>query len=575
VYRMNASTPFPVIVGIYLLCFVFIFLWLFFSIDRTEIVDSFFWQFLWASSFVHFINYFIAIQCSGMLIAFSLFVRSNMGLQKRTLSKFMSTLILTLIVITCFYIFAHEILYPIVQSHAHDLRSQSAMSNELYRQAAQKKISGDYKTALAYIDFSLAIDKNNPEKINEKMSIMSNLSPEELHIYEQLRTNETQTTVFDAEDVQSLLEKAEKAYFEDKDYMRAYSYAESVLTLDSSNKRAMWISNIAWEEISARKVDPAIEKIRYLISEKRRGYEAYSREDYIRAYYIFKTLDKQYPHDPYIEFYLNNIIQKLPDISFFIDEAELILSLSALTKNYFVFINDKDESSREIMSIDGMVKVENGMFFKNIEVIGFLKQGTILYHYIVPYGKLKNEYININGIEKEDSAAQVVPQYLRGVPPIDKLKGIKLNVDPLDFSYYKISADDLQSMSIWQLVKAMGILTDYAHYQRVLFLELLLKISMPILLLVFSMLCARIAIAQSADYISNPPRILYLFLPIIPFIVLFIVDMIIYLYKIITGFFYFSFGVVFTVLILLAVHTFIIAVLFFNISRRLYKQAAG
>jgi len=575
VYRMNVSTPFPVIVGIYLLCFVFIFLWLFFSLDRTEIIDAFFWSYIWASSFVQFINYFIAVHCSGMLIAFSLFARSNMRLQKRALPKFMSTLILTLIVITCLYIFTHEILYPLVRSHAENLRSTSGLSNELYKQAAQKRASGDYKTALVYIDFSLAIDKNNPDKINEKLNIMNNLSPEELHVYEQLKTNDTQTTLFDAEDVQVLLQKAENAFFADKDYVSAYSYAESVLTLDSSNKRAMWISNIAWEEISAGIVDPAIEKARYLISEKRRGYDAYAREDFIQAYYIFKTLDKQYPHDPYIEFYLSSIIQKLPDISFFSDEAELILSLPAMSENYFVFLNSKDESTREIISIDSMVRVENGIFFRNIEVCGFLKQGTILYHYIVPYGKLKNNYININGIHREDSSQQAVPQYLRGVPPVDKLKGIKLNVDPLDFAYYKITAADLQVMSIWQVVKTMGILTDYANYQRVLFLELLLKISLPILLLVFSLLCARIAITQSADYITNPPRILYLFLPIIPFIALFIVDMVIYLYKIITGFIYFSFGGVFTVLILLAAHIFVITVLFFNISRRLYKQAGS
>ncbi|MBN1798799.1 MAG: hypothetical protein JW822_09480 [Spirochaetales bacterium] len=572
---MNVSTPFPVIVGIYLLSFIFIFLWLFFSIDRAEIIDSFFWQFLWASAFVQFINYFVAVHCAGMLIAFSLFARRYLRLQKNALLKFMSNLILTLIVITCLYIFTHEILYPIVRLQAEELHSMSTMSNELYKQAGQKKASGDYKTALVYIDFSLAIDKNNPNKINEKLNIINNLSPDELHIYERLTTSDTRTTLFDAEDVQGLLQKAETAYFTDKDYVRAYTYAESVLTLDSSNKRAMWISNIAWEEISARKVDPAIEKARYLISEKRRGYEAFSREDFIEAYYIFKALDKQYPHDPYIEFYLNDILHKLPDVSFFSDEAELVLSLPVIGDDYFVFLNSKDESTREIISVDSMARVADEMFFKNIEVFGFLKQGTILYHYIVPYGKLNNDYININGIHREDNSRQTVTQYLRGVPPVDKLKGIKLNVDPLDFSYYKITTADLQAMSIWQLVKTMGILNDYANYQRVLFLELLLKISMPILLLVFSLVCARIAITQSADYIANPPRILYLFLPIIPFLALFIVDMVIYLYKIITGFLYFSFGGVFTVLVLLAAHIFVITVLFFNISRRLYKQTAG
>ena len=187
---MSGSTPFPIIVGIYILCFIFIFLWLFFTIDRNQIIDTFFWSYLWASSFVQFINYFIAIHCSGMLIAFSLFMRNTSRMQKGVLLKFMSTVILTLIVITCFYVFAYEILYPLVYSHAEQLHSQSILSNELYKQAGQKKASGDYKTALVYIDFSLAIDNNNPDKINEKLDIMNKLSPQELQKYQRLRTSE-------------------------------------------------------------------------------------------------------------------------------------------------------------------------------------------------------------------------------------------------------------------------------------------------------------------------------------------------------------------------------------------------
>jgi hypothetical protein len=343
------------------------------------------------------------------------------------------------------------------------------------------------------------------------------------------------------------------------------------LALDSRNSRAMWISNIAWEEISEKKLNPEIEKTRYLISEKRRGFDAFIRKDYPGAYYIYRALEKQYPHDSYIKYYLGEITQKLPSISFFSDEAELVLALPVPGFNYLVFFNIKDQSTREIVSIDRVVSVANGMFFKNIEVLGFLNQGGMLYHYVVPYGKLIDNYININSMGRDTASQAASPQYLSGVPPVDKQKGIKLNINPLDFPYYQLSPDDLRSMSIWQLLKSMGITKDYMNNQRVLFLEIILKLSVPLLLLIFSLVCARIAIGQGIDYVTRPPGVLYLLLPIIPFIVLFVVNLAMYLYKICIGFVYFSFGSVFTVLILLAAALIVTAVLFFNITRRLYK----
>jgi hypothetical protein len=572
VRRIQVATPFPVLAGIYLLCFIFILLWTFFAADRTLIIDSLLGSFIWADAFIRFMQYFIAIHCAGMLIAFSLFVRRNRYAQSRVLFRFMSAIILTLIVITALYVFVYETAFPVVYAYKKNISSISSFSAELYKGAGQKEAAGAYTEALQYIDLSLSMDRNNPEKINKRLEIIKNLTPKDLHAYEQQKTGGSKSIIVNGEDVQSLLKKAELA-LDQKDYPHAYSYAESVLMRDSTNKRAMWISNIAWEEISANKVDTQIEKSRYLINEKRNGYDAYLREDYIKAYYIFKALQKLYPDDTYVQYYLNDLEEKLPTISFFTDEADLILSLPGTGKNYLLFFNNKDENNREIISIDRIVTLKDGTFFKNIETLGFLKDGTILYHYTVPYGKLIDHYININNLPREQGGKNARPSYLAGVPPLDKVKGIKLNVNPLDFSYYELNPDDLKMMSIWQLIKAMGIARDYANLERILLLELIFKIALPFMLLIFSLVCARIALSQSSAYISSPPRIIYLLIPIIPFIVLFIADTAIYIYKIIIGFIYFSLGSFSSILIFALAHLFIIALLFYGIARRLYKES--
>jgi hypothetical protein len=574
VYRINSATPFPVLIGIYLLCFAFIFIWLIFSVDRALVLEAGYWNYIWADSLRQFIIYFLAIHCSGMLIAFSLFARKAMGFQRKALLKFMSTLVLTLIIITGLYIFIYETVFPLLNAYVKDLRTQSSWSAELYKGAEQKEGAGDYKTALTYIDLSLSLDSNNAAKINRRSQIMKNLSSEELQAYEQRRTGGLQSGLYSGENVQSLLQKAENALAA-KDYTGAYNYAGGVLTLDSRNSRAMWISDIAWEEISEKKLNPEIEKTRYLISEKRRGFNAFLRGDYPAAYYIFKTLEKQYPHDSYIQYYLGEITQKLPAISFFTDEAELVVSLPIPALDYLVFFNLNDESTREIISIDRIVSAANGTFFRNVEVLGFLSSGGILYHYVAPYGKLIDGYININGMDRDTASQAAGPRFLSGVPPVDRQKGIKLNINPLDFPYYRLSPGDLHTMSIWQLLKSMEITKDYMNNQRVLILEIILKLSAPLLLLIFSLVCARIALGQGVDYITGPPGVLYLFLPIIPFIVLFAVNLVMYLYNICIGFVYFSLGGVFTVLVLLAGALAVTALLFINITRRLYKARSA
>jgi hypothetical protein len=535
------------------------------------VLESSFWNYIWADAFRQFMIYFVSIHCSGILISFSLFAGRAMSFQRKALLKFMSTLIFTLIIITGLYIFTYETVYPLVTGYVRELRALSTMSTELYKGAGRKEAAGDHHSALIYIDLSLAIDENNPEKINRKLEIMKSLSAAELKTYEQQHTGGEQSALYEGEDVQKLLKHAEDA-LEDKDYANAYTYAESVLALDSRNNRAMWISNIAWEEISEKKLNPDIEKTRYLISEKRRGFTALLKHDYIDAYYIFKDLEKQYPYDSYIKYYLGEIAEELPSVSFFSDEAELVLSLPIPGIQYLVFFNKKDESSRELISIDKVVHVADGMFFKNVEVLGFLKQGSILYHYVVPYGKLIGGYININCIGRDKRSQGHTPDYLSGVPPVDKTKGIKLHVNPLDFSYYKLTPNDLREMSIWQLVKTMGITKNFANNDKVLFLEIVYKLSIPFLLLVLSLICARIAVRQGMNYVSSPPRSLYLFLPVIPFIVLFATDLVVYLYKIITGFVYFSFGGILTVVLLLTTHLLLIALLFYAIGRRLDKM---
>ncbi len=561
-------------IGIYLLCFAFIFVWLIFSVDKNLVLEASFWNYIWADSLRRFIIYFLAIHCSGMLIAFSLFARRAMGFQRKALLKFMSTLVLTLIIITGLYIFIYETVFPLLNSYVKELRTRSSWSAELYKGAEQKEATGDYKTALIYIDMSLSLDSNNPAKINRRSQIMKNLSSEELQAYEQQKTGGTRSGLYSGENVESLLKKAEDALAA-KDYTGAYNYAGGVLALDSRNSRAMWISDIAWEEISENKLNPSIEKTRYLISEKRRGFTAFLRGDYPAAYYIFKALEKQYPHDSYLQYYLEETMQKLPAISFFTDEAELVVSLPVPGLNYLVFFNVKDESTREIVSIDRVVSAANGTFFKNVEVLGFLNRGGMLYHYVAPYGKLIDNYININGMGRDAPSEAVPPRFFSGVPPVDKQKGIKLYISPLDFPYYRLSPGELHNMSIWQLLKSMDITGDYMNNQRVLFLEIILKLSVPLLLLIFSLVCARIAIGQGVDYVTGPPGVLYLFIPIIPFIVLFVVNLVMYLYDICIGFVYFSVGSVFTVLILLAATMLVMALLFFNITRKLYKARSA
>ncbi|GAH13045.1 unnamed protein product, partial [marine sediment metagenome] len=165
-----------------------------------------------------------------------------------------------------------------------------------------------------------------------------------------------------------------------------------------------------------------------LFLKKKEGFLAFTEERFFDAYYIFKELKENYPRDPDVLMYLEKSREKLKKESFFTEEAEEAVALPG--KGAILFKNGSAEGRVEIIAIERMVELSGDVFFKDIEVISFDTTGEINYHLRAPYGKLVNNHLNMNAMDRFQAGKSSPPDYWQGTESdLLPLHSIKLNPD--------------------------------------------------------------------------------------------------------------------------------------------------
>lgn len=521
----NTQTTLSTIIIIYFVCFIGI---LIFNLADTfifkgnEIIGVFRFGMAWDRTLVIYLENILAIHTAAVIILYSVFFKPD--LIKNTTEQFsalISSSIITFIILAIVYLLLTIIAVPVVK---YSLQSKINLNDSaLYFLETGKESyeNEDYKTAFKFFELYLRIDNNNKEINLLRQNSEDKISITEAKITETIENKNAEEEPF------ILLNKA-RNFFNAGDYASAHYYANLILKFEPENTAAMILADEALELLYINKpVNTNV--INYTYKEetfsfyelKVKGYTALQAENYIESFEIFSILSEAEPENNEIKRFLEESREGLKTIAFFYNEIEDINSLPS-SKN-IIFLNN-NENTKEIILIGQLFNVGSDIYLKNIEIILLDDTGNIISSNFSEYGKITNNYINLNYIKENEEIY------------FDPEKMIQLNIDPGLLPDFSAGKNAIEKISLNDLFTVMDLYDEAGYNKHDIELAFLMKIVQPCLFLILSLLCISIGWSYRARYLSSPPVITYLIMPVTPFVNAIIISLIIYFHKIILGY---------------------------------------
>lgn len=537
---------------LYLVFFLFCLAYSVFTYNNdggSTIIRKVAFGYIWRKALILFIDYLIPLQVSGVLISYSLFFKfkEKQGGASAYLPfhKLANPNLTLLILLTLVYTVLLSGFLPLFNRKQSEAEYVSRVAFDLLREAGIEKKDGNTERAINLLDIYLSIDKGNEEIEWQRDSysvemVEDNREKQAGGATEAVLTSRLAASGLDASD---LIEKA-KEYYAGEDYFSAHYYA--ALTLEIATVRSLIIAarkieRDALKELSSILPTGADKEAEKLFLKKKEGFRAFTEERFFDAYYIFKELEKNYSRDPDVLMYLEECKKKLKEESFFTDEAEKAVALPG--KMGILFNNESAEGRVEIIAIERMVELSGDVFFKDVEVISFNSSGEINYHLYAPYGKLVNNHLNMNAMDRLQAGKFSPPDYWQGAQSdLLPFHSIKLNLDRELLRRLSMDSQDMKGWDLMSLWQAREKIETFGLVAEKLDITLLLTLLKPFLFLILSLISVSLGWSLRARYLARPPIIAFLFVPMFLPVVFFLVMVISYGHKLLLGFMLLSLG---------------------------------
>lgn len=385
-----------------------------------------------------------------------------------------------------------------------------------------------------------------------------------------------------------LLEKSDSAA-KKKQWFDAHYWASLALeACDGKNTNldaAAEKSNYAWKMLSLPvEFDNSMEQKYYKI--KKDGYAAFSRGDFLKAYYTFLGLKNNYvqaENDPDVNKFLALSEEDLENQYFFFDETKYMEELSDSHKIYFSL--DYPDGSKNVFYISNAmdIKKEGGLvrYMENLNVVHYDENNEFDYSFFVPFAKavaqpvseFGQENLSYLGIEKSwEYVPSVILQSVdrnteglvsspvysyepTGLSELDAKnlgaentlkkeysKRIPLNIKngsimilPMQFSDFNLinaAAGGAKEMPLPVLFKLLPRASGYGFSQEVFAQNLVQRATFPFIMLIMFVFCACIGWNYR---IENPDEIFKfkwtLLIPVLSFIMVVSFSIVLYFFN--------------------------------------------
>jgi tetratricopeptide (TPR) repeat protein len=522
-----------------------------------EVLSSFMTSWVGTHALILFFEYLVPIQCTAMILAYSLFIEPGdvSGAPANHLGK----LVLALLVLTVIYSVAEEGLLPVLHRGEEDLRYKSDLGSEFLEEAEAALDEENYAKAREMLDLYLSVDPTSRSARDALNSVEGELLVRRGDANEeeqQLAQKEVRR-----EDAVSLIRRAE-AYLQAADYYSAHYYATMARELDPSRKEAQRIAAKAWERISdMHPSGEAVAEAR-LHARKREGYTALMQGDAIRAYYIYRELFEDHPLDPDVQRYFAESKEAVRRISFFHDEAEQILVLPG--RRDITFVNALGPQSVELVYFGKLVTVAEGSFVRNVEAMAIGADGEVLYHFTAPYGKFVGNHVNMRCIDRTDEGVVYAPAYHAGSRAEELRYLIAIQPTVSEIEDYAIGQQTPRHASIARLWRMARTMRRYGMRSEPIQSALLSRAVRPFTFMILSIFAVGLGWRLRSRYERRPPIAALLLVPLVPFVFHLLTQAYSYWNQVLFGFLLLSAGFVVSALLFLFFQSvFLVLALFF------------
>ena len=271
------------------------------------------------------------------------------------------------------------------------------------------------------------------------------------------------------------------------------------------------ISAVAWNHISQAQAEKITEEQK-IYAKKVEGYSALISGDFLKAYYIFRTLSlksKALSVDPDVVRYLNIANEKLEEEYFFIDETFNLQGFETVNNVHFSIRNNDGTTS--VYFIKGVTPVADSaslvQYLRGLSIFVIDYDGKYKLGKYVPYAKMSSlstdffdaeskkligitdsikeiPYIMVNSVDRNKEGVIHKPIRKGGYGRYFEENFVLLPIPYEDFDLVKQASADLDSMNIISLFKFMNKATFFGYSQEVVCQTLLDRILYPLFVLV-------------------------------------------------------------------------------------------
>lgn len=492
-------------------------------------------QWIFSSSLIQYLDYFIPIVSVGFIICFSMAVGHDDIQGGRSRGSFFAVIqgaLVFLLVAVILYTLLLLLLLPWAHQNRLDAENRSdfiADQVEEGRSALDRKNYDAAEEAAQAIldlvprhnegnDINQQVQDQRPQSDSESDSAMS-----EPRLPLNLSYGE-------------ILDRAQN-YYTEEDYFSAVFYSRLALGPDESRNEpdARRILSDSLRQISRLNLDDREMGEREVYLQKERGANAYNQGNFLESYYIFQDILQRFPGDPDAETYLGYLEPKVREISFFIDEIARA-ARGDLRRHVFIRVpseagsNSDDQDSGEyqrFISTEQMMRSTTGIYFINLEYMVIDREGRVIEHVKAPRAKLRGNYLITRAIDRENQERSYEPEYY-----VRSDEGIFRNPqgssDKVDEHVIRMALDnnELWSVStgtvfyddvnVFQLFALSRIYPEYGRNPDFPQAEIIDRILLPFSLINLSILVIIMSWRGRSRYLSGPPVYTWVFVPVIP-----------------------------------------------------------
>lgn len=300
-------------------------------------------------------------------------------------------------------------------------------------------------------------------------------------------------------DAQSALRFAEQAFAEERYYdaHRLAVMAERLAAPGSSEAaQAMRLAGTVWNTIESLEPGAAELERRAVYQRKRDGYEAMNGGDWVRAYYIFRSLIADAPDDPDIQNFFSLSAEGLAQAAFFVDEMDSRLGAELAGPVFSLPLFEME--GRAVMRLASLSSTADYSYGKGLEMAAFDSERNPMYRISAPYVKFLPLYIGerqftavyLQAFSRDYEQMHWGPIW-QGSPPENTPENqLVLAISYEDFLLASVSGKNPDGLFLHDIWSLAGRLASYGYVPEVYQAQIVNSILQPLLflpLMIFSL----------------------------------------------------------------------------------------